>query len=132
MSLQPGDMSADTGTDVNPTPGISVADPEVLPSAPVKSAASNITAPYSTTSSSETVPLENLPESKGKGLGSPAGARVEGGRTDVKNMGSDDNDSEDSESEADFGKTFEKGTKLRGLSGAEVHQFPGIKRERWW
>ncbi|ORY27673.1 P-loop containing nucleoside triphosphate hydrolase protein [Naematelia encephala] len=36
---------------------------------------------------------------------------------------------EDSDDEED---TYKDGLKLRDLSGSEVHDFPGLKREKWW
>ena len=38
-----------------------------------------------------------------------------------------DNDEEEEEDQAYVG-----GIKLRDLSGSEVQQFPGLKREKWW
>jgi len=40
--------------------------------------------------------------------------------------------SDDDEDEVDDDRTYVGGIKLRDLSGNEVEQFPGIKREKWW
>jgi hypothetical protein len=45
-----------------------------------------------------------------------------------------DSDDEDEDEDEDGGEeaAYDGGIKLRDLSGSEVQQFPGLKREHWW
>lgn len=87
---------------------------------------------HSPTHYSETATVVGLPKN---GAGDVPARSPTYGKMGEKNIGNgnqddDEDEDEDSSSASDDGRAGER--KLRDLSDGEVHEFPGVKREKWW
>ncbi len=120
MSNLPGDLSADPSGETLPA-GVSIRS-TAIPEASEKDAVN----PACLIDERKTGHAVQDTKERPSSVSSSADTAIPG----EKSLGRLDKEGDEDEDEEDDNHVG--GIKLRDLSGSEVQQFPGIKREKWW
>ena len=116
MSNLPGDLSADSAGETLPHEVTAVYSTSAIGSGPDSARQASVM-------------IKQTPQQHPQQV--TAGALPVHDRLDPTSSSSEmDKDDAHSDEEAD--ESYVGGIKLRDLSGAEVEQFPGLKRDNWW